>query len=118
MNRSQGIHFNQGIFSSYHIRSLCHIRKFIDNDAAMSVATALVGARVDYCNSLLYGTSKRNIDKLQHLQNSLARAVTCTGASEHITPVLSEQHWLPITAQIHYKVLELASWNMRRTLKF
>ena len=77
---------------AYHIRSLRHIRKFIDNDAAMSVATALVGARVDYCNSLLYGTSKRNIDKLQRLQNSLARVVTCTGASEHITPVLSELH--------------------------
>ena len=47
---------------------------------------------------------KRNIDKLQRLQNSLARVVTCTGASKHITPVLSELHWLPITARIHYKV--------------
>ena len=63
-----------------------------------------VTARVDHCNSLFYGTSKRNIDKLQRLQNALARAVTCTGASEHITPLLSKLHWLPITAQIHYKV--------------
>ena len=90
--------------SAYHIRSLRHIRKFIDNDAAMSVATALVGASVDYCNSLLYGTSKRNIYKLQRLQNSLARVVTCTGASEHITPVLNELHWLPTTARIQYKI--------------
>ena len=104
-----GLTFNEHVSyicktSAYHIRSLRHIRKFIDNDAAMSVATALVGARVDYCNSLLYGTSKRNIDKLQRLQNSLARAVTCTGVSEHITPVLSKLHWLPITARIHYKM--------------
>ena len=92
-----GLTFNQHVdyickTSAYHIRSLRHIRKFIDTDAAMSVATALVGARVDYCNSLLYGTSKRNIDKLQRLQNSLARAVTGTGASEHITPVLKKLH--------------------------
>ena len=104
-----GLTFNQHVdyickTSAYHIRSLRHIRKFIDTDAAMSVATALVGARVDYCNSLLYGTSKRNIDKLQRLQNSLARAVTGTGASEHITPVLKKLHWLPITARIHYKI--------------
>ena len=104
-----GLLFNEHVgyickTSAYHTRSLRHIRKFIDNDAAMSVATALVGARVDYCNSLLYGTSKRNIDKLQRLQNSLARAVTCTGVSEHITPVLSKLHWLPITARIHYKM--------------
>ena len=44
--------------SAYHIRSLRHIRRFIDEDAATSVATALVSARIDYCNSLLYGTSK------------------------------------------------------------
>ena len=70
----------------------------------MSVAIALIGARVDYCNRLLYGTSKRNIDKLQRVQNSLARAVPCTGVSEHITPVLNELHWLPITARIQYKI--------------
>ena len=108
MTIDSGLTFNQHVdyickTSAYHIRSLRHIRKFIDTDASMSVATALVGARVDYCNSLLYGTSKRNIDKLQRLQNSLARAVTGTGASEHIKPVLKKLHWLPITARIHYK---------------
>ena len=75
-----GLTFNEHVdnickASAYHIRSLRHIRKFIDEDAATSVATALVSARIDYCNSLLYGTSKSNIDKLQRLQNSLVRVV-------------------------------------------
>ena len=90
--------------SAYPIRSLRHIRKFIDEDAATSVATALVSARIDYCNSLFYGTSKSNIDKLQRLQNSLARAVMCTGKFDRITPVLAALHWLPISARITYKV--------------
>ena len=66
--------------------------------------TALVSARIDYCNSLLYGTSKSNIDKLQRLQNSLTRAVMCTSKFESITPVLAALHWLPIKARITYKV--------------
>ena len=104
-----GLTFNEHVdnickASAYHIRSLRHIRKFIDEDAATSVATALVSARIDYCNSLLYGTSKSNIDKLQRLQNSLARAVMCTGKFGSITPVLAALHWLPISARITYKV--------------
>ena len=104
-----GLTFNEHVdnickASAYHIRSLRHIRRFIDEDAATSVATALVSARIDYCNSLLYGTSKANIDKLQRLQNSLARAVMCTGRFDSITPVLAALHWLPISARITYKV--------------
>ena len=90
--------------SAYHIRSLRHIRRFIDEDVATSVTTAPVSARIDYCNSLLYGTSKSNIDKLQRLQNSLARAVMCTGKFDSITPVLAALHWLHISARIIYKV--------------
>ena len=106
-----GLTFNEHVdnickASAYHIRSLRHIRKFIDEDAATSVTTALVSARIDYCNSLLYGTSKSNIDKLQRLQNSLARAVMCTGKFGSITPVLAALHWLSlsISARITYKV--------------
>ena len=50
--------------STYHIRALRHFRKSIDENAAKSIAIALVGARIDYCNALLYGTSEANIQKL------------------------------------------------------
>ena len=43
-------------------------------------------------------------DKLQRLQNSLARAVMCKGRFDSITPVLASLHWLPISARITYKV--------------
>jgi len=45
-----------------------------------------------------------NIQKLQRAQNSIARIVTGTRQSEHITPVLARLHWLKITEQIEYKV--------------
>ena len=37
--------------------------------------------------------------------NSLARAVTATPKTEHITPVLKYVHWLKIEEHIHYKII-------------
>jgi len=34
-----------------------------------------VGSRLDYCNSVLYGTTNWNFDRLQRVQNTLARVV-------------------------------------------
>ena len=58
------------------MRALRHIRPRLTLDAAKSVAVNIVGARLDYCNSVLHGTSQRNLDRLRRFQNSLARAVT------------------------------------------
>jgi len=58
------------------------------------VALSILAARVDYCNSLLYGTSSDNLRKLQVTQNALARVVcqaTRTRSEFHRTaPVSSE----------------------------
>jgi len=59
----------------HHVRSLRRIRKFITTDDAKNIATAVVGSRFDYCNSLLYGVSETNLNKLQRVQNSLASIV-------------------------------------------
>ena len=73
-----------------------------------TVACAIVGARLDYCNSILYGTSEYNISRLQRMQNTRARVVTRTKKFDHITPVLRCLHWLPIQCGIECKVAMLA----------
>ena len=45
----------------FHIRALRHIRSSLPLDLLKTVACSVVCARLDYCNSLLYGTSKENI---------------------------------------------------------
>jgi len=60
----------------------------------------MVGARLDYCNAILHGTSQSNIQKLQRAHNSIARIVTGTRRLEHITPVLARLHWLKIAERI------------------
>ena len=47
--------------SYFHIRALRHIRSSLTVEAAKTVATAIVGSRLDYCNSLLAGTSVSNL---------------------------------------------------------
>ena len=44
-----------------------NIRAYRSLEAAVSVGVCSVAARLDYCNSLPYGTSNRNLDKLQRI---------------------------------------------------
>jgi len=60
----------------YHIRALWHTHSSISQDIAKMVACALVDSRLDYANTVLYGSTKENISILQKVQNLLARVVT------------------------------------------
>ena len=62
--------------SHFHIRALRHIRQSLDLETAKTVGCAIVGSRLDYCNSILHGTSDSNLKKLQSVQNTLARVVS------------------------------------------
>ena len=80
----------------------------LTDSVALSVAGSIVNSRLDYCNALLYGTSERNISKLQRVQNAVARAVDCRPRRAHMRPVLAKFHWLPIRERLHYKMALLA----------
>ena len=66
---------------------------------------ALVTARLDYCNAVLYGLPASVTNRMQRLQNMCARMITRTRRSDHITPVLIKLHWLHVRKRIEYKIL-------------
>ena len=66
---------------------------------------AFVSSPLDYCNSLLYGLPQVQIDKIQRVQNAAARLIFEQPKFCHITPVLSQLHWLPIKYRIEFKIL-------------
>jgi len=99
----------------YHIRSLRHIRRCVSVDDVRAVATALMSSRLDYCNSVLSGTSQSNLNKLQRVQNAVARTVMTTSKREHITPILAELHWLPVAARIDFKIAVI-TFNLLTTI--
>ena len=74
---------------------------------------ATVGSRLDYCNSLLAGTSISNLSRLQLVQNTLARVVAQKSRFDHITPVLSKLHWLPVRHRINFKIAAITHTVLR-----
>ena len=88
----------------FHIRDIRQIRHLFLLSAATALANSLVSSKLDYCNSLYSGISQSNLNKLQRIQNSLARIITNTSKYQHITPTLKKLHWLPIKQRIDYKL--------------
>ena len=90
---------------NYHLRNLWRIRKYLDKESAKTIVHAMVSARLDYGNALLYGLPKLYLNKLQRLQNTAARIVSMSPKNCHITPILFDLHWLPVERRIQYKIL-------------
>ena len=88
----------------YHIKALRHIRHTVDFNTASLIAHALVSSRLDYANSILYGSPKTAILKLQRVQNTLARIVLRSNRFTHSAPLLERLHWLPVHSRIRFKL--------------
>ena len=93
--------------ASYHLRNISRIRKFLSTNTTEILVHAFVSSKLDHCNSLLYNVPKCALKKLQSVQNAAARLITCSRKYDHITPILKELHWLPVSERIKFKILLL-----------
>ena len=100
---------------SNHINELCkivtrsigRIRKYLSADSLKRLVNTLVTSRIHYTNSVLYGSTDYDLNKLQRLQNTAARLIKGTKQNDHIMPIMVELHWLPIRYRIQFKILLL-----------
>ena len=88
----------------FQVRKISSIRKYINHNVAKALVTTLILSRIDYCNSLLAGLPKQQLQRLQNLQNNAARLITSKRKRDHVTPMLIELHWLNINDRICYKI--------------
>ena len=91
----------------FHLRNLGAIRKFITQDACEKLIHAFITSRLDYGNSLLYGTPDYQINRLQRILHIAARIVKLPPPPHSITSILKSLHWLPVVQRIKYKILLL-----------
>ena len=61
----QSLSFNQHVknilkASNFHLKSLLHIRPFLDEITANTIACSIVSSPLDYCNSLLFESLAKN----------------------------------------------------------
>ena len=72
------------------------------------VINALVFSRLFYCSSVWSNTAKKNVNKLQLVQNFAARIVVNKRKCDHVTPILKSLNWLPVKDQLYFRDAVLA----------
>ena len=73
-------------------------------DVRKTVVNSFVISRVDYCNGLLAGVPRYQLDRLQSVLNRAARLIVGTKKHDHIKYVLRDRlHWLPVPQHVQFK---------------
>ena len=88
----------------FELRRLASIRRFLKSTATATLVSAFVLSRIDYCNSLLFGSTHDMRSHLQQIQNYAARVILCLPESSSITTHLRSLHWLPVKVRSTYKI--------------
>lgn len=91
----------------FHLRRIAKIRNYITRPVCEKIVCACVASRIDYHNALLSTATDYRVKRIQKIQNNAARLITRTSRRDHITPHLKVLHWLPVSARIRYKILNL-----------
>jgi len=90
---------------NWQIRNLNRIRRFLTFDACHNAVRALILSRLDYCSSLFNGITKKNVNRLQRLQNKCARLIFQKPKRTHTSPLIRKLHWLPVAQRIQFRTL-------------
>ena len=88
----------------FELRRLAYIRRFLTSTATATLVSALALSRIDYCNSLLFGSTQDVTSHLQRIQNYAARVILRLPKSSSITIHLKSLHWLPVKVRSTYKI--------------
>jgi hypothetical protein len=89
----------------YYLRQIRGIRRSLTVDSCHALVRALILSRLDYCNSLLCGTTDLLMAQLDGVLRAAARVVLQLPRRSSITAVMRDRlHWLDISSRIKFKL--------------
>ena len=113
--RNLGVIFDRKMSFELHVKALAtecrsQLRGLRLVKGSLNVVTlgslmhAFIHSRVDYCNSLFCRGSDKLMSQLQCIQNQAARLLIGRPKFDHITPILRDLHWLPVSDRSVFKI--------------
>ena len=116
--RNIGVTFDNHMDMEQHVKNMCRqafiqlrhisrLRPVMDRRTLECIVHAFISSRLDFSNAVLCAISQKLLRKLQSIQNSAARILMRCHRFDHITPVLHQLHWLPVSYRIRFKICVL-----------
>ena len=96
--------FNIAWTCYFELRRLVSIRTFLTSTATATLVSAFVLSKIDYCSSLLFGSTHDVTSHLHRIQNYAARVILRLPRSSSITIHIKSLHWLPVKVSSTYKI--------------
>ena len=89
---------------NFELRRLASIRRFLTSTATATLVYAFVLSRIDYCSSLLFGSTHDVTSLLQRIKNYATRAMLLLPKSSSTTTHLKSLHWFTVKVRSTYKI--------------
>ena len=89
----------------FELRRLASICRFLTSTATATLVSAFVLSRNDYCNSLLFGSTRDVSSHLQRIQSYAARVILRFPKSLRIATHLKSLNWLHVKVRSTYKIV-------------
>ncbi len=113
--RDLGAYLDKNMSMDTHIATKCcaafmqlynlrRIRKYLTRQATETLVHSFIFSHIDYCNALLHEVPDYQIAKLQRIQNMAAKLIFRQPKFSHVSPLLTELHWLPVKYRINFKL--------------
>ena len=91
----------------FHLRNISRIRRYLTAAATEQIVHAFVTSRLNIGNAQLYRLLLKQTQRLQKIQNWVARLIDGAMRYSHATPLLKKLRWLPIAVRVEFKILLL-----------
>ena len=98
------------------VRRISSILQYLTVEANQTLVCAFVLFKFDHCNSLPPGCLLYILRRLWKVQNSAAKLVFKLRRRDHVQPLLSALHWLPVQARTEYKLSSVTTSSLTHRL--